>query len=174
MKGAPRTVKASRKTARAKAPKKAVVPSKAASPAAPATVAKPAVPKLRLGPLREVKDALLKRRAFLMHNLGRLTAATEVSEKPVGDRADDASIDLEVDSAYSVVEQETEELRLIDVALEKIPNGTYGTCEECKKPIEKPRLKALPYAVLCLKCKRAEEVSRIETSEVNYGEIEEE
>jgi DnaK suppressor protein len=37
----------------------------------------------------------------------------------------------------------------IDKALEKISEGTYGICERCGKPIEKVRIKALPYASLC-------------------------
>jgi RNA polymerase-binding transcription factor DksA len=45
----------------------------------------------------------------------------------------------------------------IDKALVKIEDGTYGLCERCGKPIEKARLKALPYANLCLKDKQAEE-----------------
>ena len=45
----------------------------------------------------------------------------------------------------------------IDKALIKIDDGTYGLCERCGKPIEKARLKALPYASLCLKDKQAEE-----------------
>lgn len=132
--------------------------------------------KARTARLSGVRDALLKRRNFLMRNLGRLTAAaSDASDKPVGDRADDASVDLEVDSSYTIAEREAEELRLIDVALEKIANGTYGICEECGRPIEKPRLRALPYAVLCLKCKQAEEVEAARTTEITYtGEIEEE
>jgi len=41
----------------------------------------------------------------------------------------------------------------IDVALAKITNGTYGYCEQCGQPIPKARLKALPYAALCVACK---------------------
>lgn len=40
----------------------------------------------------------------------------------------------------------------IDDAIKKIEEGTYGICEECKNLIVKTRLKALPYARLCLKC----------------------
>ena len=42
-------------------------------------------------------------------------------------------------------------------ALERIDAGTYGLCERCGRPIEKARLKALPYASLCLADKQAEE-----------------
>ncbi len=45
----------------------------------------------------------------------------------------------------------------IDRALERIEEGTYGLCERCGRPIEKARIKALPYATLCIKDKQAEE-----------------
>ena len=45
-------------------------------------------------------------------------------------------------------------LAAIDKALAKIEDGTYGTCERCGKPIGAERLEALPYAELCIDCKR--------------------
>ena len=45
----------------------------------------------------------------------------------------------------------------IDRAIERIDEGNYGLCERCGKPIEKARIKALPYATLCIKDKQAEE-----------------
>jgi DnaK suppressor protein len=41
----------------------------------------------------------------------------------------------------------------VDHALGKIDAGTYGICEQCGQPIPKARLKALPYATLCVACK---------------------
>lgn len=41
----------------------------------------------------------------------------------------------------------------IDHALAKIEAGTYGFCENCRKPIPEDRLTALPYARLCVPCK---------------------
>jgi DnaK suppressor protein len=41
----------------------------------------------------------------------------------------------------------------IDQALTKIDLGTYGFCAQCGNPIPKARLKALPYAALCVACK---------------------
>ena len=41
----------------------------------------------------------------------------------------------------------------IDRALAKMDAGTYGVCERCGKDIPKARLKALPYASLCVACK---------------------
>ena len=48
-------------------------------------------------------------------------------------------------------------LNRIDEALRKITEGTYGVCENCEKPIAAKRLKAVPYAKLCIKCKEEEE-----------------
>ena len=41
----------------------------------------------------------------------------------------------------------------IDDALRRIEDKTYGYCERCFQPIPKPRLRALPYARLCVACK---------------------
>ena len=44
----------------------------------------------------------------------------------------------------------------IDGALDRIEQGSYGLCERCDKPIERARLKALPYAPLCIEHAQAE------------------
>jgi RNA polymerase-binding protein DksA len=45
-------------------------------------------------------------------------------------------------------------------ALQKIDEGTYGTCEHCGRPINEARLQALPHALLCMDCKRRDERAR--------------
>ena len=44
----------------------------------------------------------------------------------------------------------------IDRALSRMEAGTYGICSRCGNPIEKARLKALPYADLCIKDAQAQ------------------
>ena len=71
--------------------------------------------------------------------------------------ADHASemLDREVDES---LEDNAEEIgREIDAALERIDAGTYGVCVNCGQQIPEARLDAVPYAVLCLACKRDEE-----------------
>ena len=41
----------------------------------------------------------------------------------------------------------------IDHALSKVDSGSYGVCEQCGSAIPKARLRALPYASLCVACK---------------------
>ncbi|HHV18279.1 MAG TPA: conjugal transfer protein TraR [Thermoanaerobacterales bacterium] len=50
-------------------------------------------------------------------------------------------------------------LMKVNHALNRINNGTYGICENCGKPIEEERLKALPYTTFCVDCKISEEKS---------------
>lgn len=45
----------------------------------------------------------------------------------------------------------------INDALKRIDEGVFGVCQMCRKPIAKVRLKALPFARLCLKCQRFQE-----------------
>ncbi len=45
----------------------------------------------------------------------------------------------------------------LDDALKKIEDGTFGICEDCKSLIAKNRLKAVPYARLCVKCQEKRE-----------------
>ena len=47
--------------------------------------------------------------------------------------------------------------RAIDGALERIDEGTYGTCVTCARPIGEDRLAAIPWATQCIDCRRAEE-----------------
>ena len=61
------------------------------------------------------------------------------------------AVDRERDLALSA--QARAAVDEIDHALLKIASGTYGACENCGQPIPRARLKALPYARLCVACK---------------------
>ncbi|WP_343560572.1 TraR/DksA family transcriptional regulator [Kiloniella sp. b19] len=45
-----------------------------------------------------------------------------------------------------------EEISAIQGALHRIEKGTYGECRQCGEDIGEARLKALPYAMLCIDC----------------------
>jgi DnaK suppressor protein len=71
--------------------------------------------------------------------------------------ADAGTATFERERDLSLVNNLRDLMDRIDKALAKISEGTYGLCDRCGKPIEKLRLKALPYANLCIKDKQAEE-----------------
>lgn len=50
-----------------------------------------------------------------------------------------------------------EKLDLIELALKRLEEGTYGKCVKCGKDIHPERLKALPYAGMCVSCQSKQE-----------------
>jgi len=54
-------------------------------------------------------------------------------------------------SQYTLYKQNTM-IPILEKALRKIEQGTYGICEKCGKPIERKRLELVPAAELCLSC----------------------
>ena len=66
-----------------------------------------------------------------------------------------ATLNREIDSTLE--ENSGHVLVGIDEALDRIENGTFGTCARCGKPIAEDRLEALPYATRCIDCQRLAE-----------------
>ena len=50
-----------------------------------------------------------------------------------------------------LIENEQGTLELVNEALDRMENGTFGQCVECGEPISKPRLQAIPYARHCIR-----------------------
>jgi DnaK suppressor protein len=71
--------------------------------------------------------------------------------------ADVATDNYDREFSLGLASNERESLYVLDDALKRIDEGTYGICEVCKQPISKTRLKALPQASLCVKCQEKKE-----------------
>ena len=71
--------------------------------------------------------------------------------------ADVGSDNYEKEFALDIIEGENQELREIDEALARMNDGSFGVCALCGEAIPWQRLSALPYARLCIDCKRKEE-----------------
>jgi len=83
----------------------------------------------------------------------------------INDTSDMASDAAEGDLALRIAESETAEASEIERAIEKIDNGTYGTCETCNKPIGTERIEYLPYVTLCIKCQELSEIRKRDTGD---------
>jgi RNA polymerase-binding transcription factor DksA len=75
------------------------------------------------------------------------TPSEDTGEADMNDVADSAEEWEEKTSTLALLETEWNN---INRALEKIDNGTYGTCEVCEAPIEEDRLEAEPAARTCI------------------------
>ncbi len=90
----------------------------------------------------------------------RQDASGDLSNVPIH-MADVGTDNYERDLMIELIQNGEESVRNIDMALEKIEEGTFGVCELCNKKINKERLKAVPYARLCIDCQREEEVDSV-------------
>jgi DnaK suppressor protein len=71
--------------------------------------------------------------------------------------ADAASDNYEVEFSLGRATDEQKILYLVDEALGRVKDGTYGCCQQCSKQIAKNRLRALPHVELCIECQKANE-----------------
>ena len=74
--------------------------------------------------------------------------------------ADMASDSYDREFSLNIASAEQEIVYEIDEALKRIGEGKYGKCVECNKKIPTRRLKALPYAKLCIQCQSEEEKNK--------------
>jgi DnaK suppressor protein len=71
--------------------------------------------------------------------------------------ADTATETLDREIANTLEQHDERLLAAIDAALGRIDEGTYGKCVNCGAEIPEERLEAMPWATLCIDCKRKEE-----------------
>jgi DnaK suppressor protein len=83
----------------------------------------------------------------------------ETGEDAVYDNhlADTATETYDRELDYTLEENSEHVLAEIDGAIDRIDNGTYGTCRSCGQQIAEERLEARPYATLCIDCQRLRE-----------------
>jgi RNA polymerase-binding protein DksA len=118
--------------------------------------------------LRDLEAKLLAERDELqrqMAELERQTLGVAQSEATgdvsfAVDDADSGSATFERERDFSLAANIKDILDKVEHAIDKIRDGSYGTCESCGQAIEPARMKALPYASLCITCKKREEAHR--------------
>jgi RNA polymerase-binding transcription factor len=103
---------------------------------------------------KRVVDAIENIHAENPGSLGEETEELSFQDNHLGDIAT-ATFDREM--ANTLEENSNHVLGAIDAALQRIEAGTFGICERCGNPIPAERLDALPWATLCIDCKRKQE-----------------
>ena len=115
--------------------------------------------------VKQFRQLLITERAKLAEEIKSI--ARDVSTSPreaSGDLsaytvhlADMAADTYDRELSMNIVSSEQEILYQIDDALKRLDDGSYGTCLQCSQPITMSRLKAVPYASLCISCQRVKE-----------------
>ena len=94
---------------------------------------------------------------------------SEEKESSPGDEMDAARASAAVDTHANLIDRAESRLRLIDEALARVDNGTYGICADCGDEIGLQRLKVLPFAVRCVDCESRRSRSEGATSRLTEG-----
>jgi RNA polymerase-binding transcription factor DksA len=103
----------------------------------------------------EVLAELNLRRDELVAQIARLNAPREEGMAAIGfgKRAGDfTAIATEQEERAVTAEKLDLQLSVVNRAIAKVSDGSYGRCDDCGEPIEAARLDALPTAIRCLRC----------------------
>ena len=143
----PRTKARSASSAKPRQPKRAP-PANAGTDSR----AKPIAPSHR----QHFREMLLSTRERLQGQITALKSDSLVRNDDVNN-GEDGSDFFERQFALNIVSSERDAVLDIDDALRRLDEGTYGFCEDCHKPVEVERLKALPFVRKCIRCQSATE-----------------
>lgn len=138
---------------------------------APARGQKPAKAKVKARALSRKELAEFRRlledeRTRLLEELEAMEEHTPEVEDQVGmdigggydeDLADVASSTFEREKGLALESSVQQMLAQVEEALGRMEEGTYGICQRCGDPIDVARLRVLPFATLCIRCKELEE-----------------
>ncbi|HXF81978.1 MAG TPA: TraR/DksA family transcriptional regulator [bacterium] len=116
--------------------------------------------------LGEFRRLLEEERTRLLEELEAIEEHTPEVEDQVGmdvgggydeDLADVASNTFEREKGLALESSVQAMLAQVEEALGRIDDGSYGQCQRCGDPIDIARLRVLPFATLCIRCKELEE-----------------
>jgi DnaK suppressor protein len=128
----------------------------------------PAPVKPKTGPyakdikfLEEISELLREERAIYQEQATSLRAEADslALEREPGDvqfdeeSGEGGTVTVDRERNLALSGQAALAVEEIDYATVRVTDKTYGYCERCFQPIPKPRLRALPYARLCVACK---------------------
>ncbi len=98
------------------------------------------------------RTALLAERARLAAEVGEAIVAP--GQMTYGSQAAAASQVFEQQRDLALRDRSAAQLALVEAALARLDDGSFGVCVRCGKPIAPARLEALPWAATCIDCQR--------------------
>ena len=113
--------------------------------------------KMNKRELGRFKSLLLRQKGELL-NKTRVFKQEQKGSQTMGDEADIAVSELNLNMDLRLHERERFLMHKIEEALRRIEDGSYGSCEECGEALDAKRLEARPVATLCIACKEDQEV----------------
>lgn len=105
--------------------------------------------------LEQLRQRLEEERAALRDQEGTFSISTPDQTDNFGidnHPADDAEMVFIRERNLALLTNAQDRIQQIEEALQRMDEGTYGTCENCGRPIGNERLEALPFTTRCVAC----------------------
>ena len=110
-----------------------------------------------------LRQLLLRKRGLLLRDMQVIERETLNQPDHSGfDLAEEGVFNSEKEIEFSILYRNQQQLRRIDEALERLKRRRYGNCRMCSKDIPLKRLKAIPFADLCVNCQQQDEQEMVE------------
>jgi len=108
--------------------------------------------------IQELKEMLIARKNIIQSNIDdNVDNISKLNNCDCKDDLDFAEASSDSFTTGIIVNQQKQELKEINEALENIENNTYGICQMCDEMISIGRLKAKPFAKFCTDCREIHE-----------------
>jgi DnaK suppressor protein len=107
--------------------------------------------------LAHFKEKLIEKKHSLTDMVIRTEGYGREKEPAIQDVADMAVESYTKEFMFGKSSGDRAVLQLINDALERIEDSTYGTCDNCGEPIQPKRLDAVPWAHYCIRCQGMQE-----------------
>jgi DnaK suppressor protein len=102
---------------------------------------------------KEARKRLLDRRKAIESLIAEVEREeSQLQNGPQPDVLDHATQRAPMEVLESIRSAQRNELKELDLALERIEKGTYGTCQRCGGAVGRQRLRAIPEARFCIEC----------------------
>ena len=109
------------------------------------------------GKLEFFRGMLQEEMRVLLEDAGKTVSEMTADTTNFPDPNDRATQESDRSFELRIRDRERKLLNKITEALERIDDGTFGTCDTCGEEISEARLKARPVTTLCIDCKMEEE-----------------
>ena len=108
--------------------------------------------------INALKIELTDKAESIKKNIGKAQKEIELmrNQSPTDD-GDHAVLMNDTSIEDTLIGKQLQELKEIELALDKISNGNYGICDMCEEDIGIDRLKVKPFAKFCISCREINE-----------------
>lgn len=105
----------------------------------------------------KMREVLMEQRQKVIQDLDRHGVMSGNTKGAIADEAERAEKIADTLVEHQLGYTESKLLEKIDHALDRLDQGDYGVCEDCKGDIGLARLEAKPSVSLCITCQSAKE-----------------